>query len=77
VKKTEDLLRRYNKTRKSGFSLFGSKEPVEDVGEEERFNKQMEVDVQALKVDARTLGVDVEVLSGWKELVEVVSRPPE
>ena len=37
----------------------------------------MEADIEALKVDAKGLGVDVEELAGWKELVEVVNRPAE
>jgi len=79
VRKTEDLLRRHRKSKKTGFSLFGggATQPEEDGGDEERFKKQMEADVNALKADAATLGVDVEVLAGWKELVEVINRPAE
>ena len=78
VRKTEDLLRRHRKSKKGGLSLFGSgNAAVEDGGEEERFRKQMERDIAALKTDAKGLGVDVEDLPGWKELVDVVHRPAE
>ena len=45
--------------------------------EEERFRGQMMVDANALKGDAEALGVEVEGLEGWKELVEVINRPAE
>ncbi|ORX35364.1 oligomeric golgi complex component, COG2-domain-containing protein [Kockovaella imperatae] len=77
VRKTEDLLRRHRKTKKGGFSLFGGGTPQEDSGEEDRFKRQMQVDIEALRADARKLGVEVENLNGWKELVDVVNRPPE
>lgn len=79
VRKTEDLLRRHRKSKKTGFSLFGGSaaQPEEESGDEERFKKQMEADINALKADAATLGVDMVALAGWKELVEVVNRPAE
>ena len=80
VRKTEDLLRRHRKSKKGGFSIFGGgggSQPDEGAGEEERFKKQMQEDIHALKADALTLGVDVEKLAGWKDLVEVVERPAE
>lgn len=80
MRKTEDLLRRHRKSKKGGFSLFGggnTAQADEGVGEEERFKQQMEVDTQALKVDAARLGVHVEDLAGWRELVEVINRPAE
>lgn len=82
VRKTEDLLRRHRKSKKNTFSLFGgggggasAKEDVE--AEEERFRKQMMTDAEALKKDAEGLGVIVEALDGYKELVEVINRPAE
>jgi hypothetical protein len=78
VRKTEDLLRRHRKSKKNTFSLFGSGGVKEDVeAEEERFKGQMMVDANALKADAEALGVEVEELEGWKELVEVINRPAE
>lgn len=79
MRKTEDLLRRHRKSKKSGFSLFGgsSAQADEGAGEEERFKRQMEVDIEGLKEDARKLGVEVEGLAGWRELVEVINRPAE
>ena len=78
VRKTEDLLRRHRKSKKTGFSLFGGGSAAPEEGDEdERFKKQMEADVGALKSDAELLGVDVEGLNGWKELVQVINRPPE
>jgi hypothetical protein len=81
VRKTEDLLRRHRKSKKGGFSLFGgggaSQAEAEGAGEEERFKKQMEVDVGALRADAEKLGVEVDGLAGWEELVEVINRPAE
>ena len=53
----------------------GGKEEVE--AEEERFKGQMMVDANTLRSDAESLGVDVEELEGWKELVEVINRPAE
>lgn len=77
VRKTEDLLRRV-KSKKGGFSLFGGAAKEEDKGGEEvRFKRQMEVDLERLKEGARGLGVDVEGLQGWKEVKEVVNRPAE
>jgi hypothetical protein len=80
VRKTEDLLRRHRKSKKNTFSLFGggSSSSVEGEGEEEeRFKKQMEADVQGLRTDAESLGVQVESMVGWKELIEVVDKPLE
>jgi len=79
VRKTEELLRRHRKSKKTGFSLFGggAPQPEEEGAEEERFKKQMEADINALKTDATKLGVDMDTLAGWKELVEVVNRPAE
>ena len=80
VRKTEDLLRRHRKSKKTGFSLFGSSTSGGGEGEdqeEERFRAQMRVDMNALKKDASGLGVDVDSMAGWKELGEVVERPGE
>jgi hypothetical protein len=58
--------------------LFGGGTPAPEEGDEdERFKKQMEADVGALKADAEKLGVDVESLAGWRELVQVINRPAE
>ena len=83
MRKTEDLLRRHRKSKKGGFSLFGGNSAASEesgAGEEEdRFKRQMQVDIEALAADAKKLGVDVEQkgLEGWTKLVEVVNRPPE
>ena len=79
VRKTEDLLRRHRKSKKTGFSLFGggTTDGKEDDLEEEKFRAQMRVDIDALRTDAESFGVDVEALDGWNELVEVVNRPAE
>jgi len=53
----------------------GGKEEVE--AEEERFKGQMMIDANTLRADAESLGVNVEELEGWKELVEVINRPAE
>lgn len=78
VRKTEDLLRRHRKTKKSTFSLFSTSAASPDPdNEEERFKRQMLADIDALASDVRSLGVKVDDLAGWKELREVVTRPPE
>jgi hypothetical protein len=78
VCKTEDLLRRHRKTKKCTFSLFPSAASSPDPdNEEERFNRQMLADINALAADARSLGVVVDKLAGWTELREVVTRPAE
>lgn len=78
VRKTEDLLRRHRKSKKTGFSLFGSGgDGKEEDVEEERFRTQMRVDIEALRRDAEGLEVDVDALEGWRELSEVVDRPAE
>ncbi len=77
VRKTEDLLRRHRKGKKNTFSLFGSSvsSSAADVAEEEeRFKRQMVVDIEALAKDARSLGVTIETLPGWTELQVVVNR---
>ncbi|KAK8853311.1 hypothetical protein IAR55_004015 [Kwoniella newhampshirensis] len=84
VRKTEDLLRKHRKSKKSGFSSFfggaASSAPSGDATfeekEEERFSKQMKVDIVALRSDAEQgLRVNVEELQSWKDLVVVVNRP--
>ena len=80
VRKTEDLLRRHRKSKKTGFSLFGGGGGAGKEGEgedEERFVKQMWVDIEKLKLEAEELGVIVDDLAGWRELKEVVERPAE
>lgn len=79
VRKTEDLLRRHRKSKKSGFSLFGSSsaQPSDTAEEDERFRRQMRADIDALAADAKGLGADVDAMAQWKELVDVVERPPE
>ena len=77
VRKTEDLLRRHRKSKKGGFSLFGSGTPQDDTAEEDRFKRQMQVDIEALAKVAKSLRVEVRELRGWKELEDVVNRPPE
>lgn len=81
VRKTEDLLRRHKKSKKSGFSLFGAasagtSDKQEQDGDE-RFRLQMRCDVDALAADAKALGVQVEGIPAWKELLDVADRPAE
>ncbi|EJT49997.1 hypothetical protein A1Q1_00838 [Trichosporon asahii var. asahii CBS 2479] len=78
VRKTEDLLRRHRKTRKGGFSLFGSQNAAQDDGaDDERFKAQMLADVEGLAADAKSLGVTVDNMASWAELKDVVQRPAE
>lgn len=81
VRKTEDLLRRHRKGKKSGFSLFGSGSQEDQAGdiveEERRFDEQMKRDVDDLGRQATGLGVPVEQLAEWRELEEVAERPLE
>ena len=77
VKKTEDLLQRHRKSKKTTFSLFGSSGTVDVEVEEERFKLQMLTDVEALGKDARGLGVELGKLWSWRELLEVCNRPAE
>ncbi|BEI94590.1 uncharacterized protein CcaverHIS019_0701620 [Cutaneotrichosporon cavernicola] len=78
VRKTEDLLRRHRKSKKSGFSLFGSSSAAAPEGDEdERFRQQMRSDIDALAADAKSLGAPVGGMTQWKELVDVVERPAE
>lgn len=78
VRKTEDLLRRHRKTRKGGFSLFGSQNSAQDDGaDDERFKAQMLADIDGLAADAKSLGVDVGTMASWAELKDVVERPAE
>ncbi|KAJ9098237.1 hypothetical protein QFC21_004566 [Naganishia friedmannii] len=79
VRKTEELLRRHRKGKKTGFSLFGSSttNTVPTVEEEEqRFRKQMMTDILALAKEAEKLGFAVEDgtklnVPGWSTLIEV------
>ncbi|WVN87517.1 uncharacterized protein L203_102700 [Cryptococcus depauperatus CBS 7841] len=89
VKKTEDLLRKHRKSKKTGLSSFfggggGSGDSaaikegdVSGVKEEEMFTNQMKTDIAALRKDVEGLGVDVEGLESWKELQAVVDKPSE
>jgi hypothetical protein len=84
VRKTEDLVRRVRKGKKSTFSLFGSSNDQSLTAEEEddRFRKQMLVDVEALGKDAESLGVSVEgdgpaAVAGWASLKDVITRDGE
>lgn len=74
VKKTEDLLRRHRKGKKSAFSLFGGASTNDD-GEEERFTAQMLVDVKALAEVAEKVGVNAEELTSYREIWEVLRHP--
>nr|ODO04208.1 hypothetical protein L204_00563 [Cryptococcus depauperatus CBS 7855] len=89
VKKTEDLLRKHRKSKKTGLSSFfggggGSGDSaaikegdISGVKEEEMFTNQMKTDIAALRKDVEGLGVDVEGLESWKELQAVVDKPSE
>ena len=82
VQKTEDLLRRHRKGKKSTFSLFGSASNASAVSieeEEERFKQQMLVDIKAFGKASENLGVSPESpeqgeLAGWKALLETAER---
>ncbi|OWZ51634.1 hypothetical protein C356_02186 [Cryptococcus neoformans c45] len=80
VKKTEDLLRKHRKSKKSGITSFfggGGHDGEGGEKEEERFINQMKVDIDALKEDAKGLGVDPESMDSWNELLAVVNKPGE
>lgn len=80
VKKTEDLLRKHRKSKKSGITSFfggGGHDGGSGEKEEERFTNQMKVDIDALKEDAKGLGVDPESMNSWNELLAVVNKPDE
>ena len=85
VQKTEDLLRRHRKGKKSTFSLFGSASNTSAVSieeEEERFKQQMIVDIRAFGKASENLGVVPESpeqgeLAGWKALLETAERNSE
>ncbi|EAL18864.1 hypothetical protein CNBI1250 [Cryptococcus deneoformans B-3501A] len=80
VKKTEDLLRKHRKSKKSGITSFfggGGHDGGSGEKEEERFTNQMKVDIDALKEDAKGLGVDPESMNSWNELLAVVNKPGE
>lgn len=87
MKKTEDLLRKHRKSKKSGITSFfsgggsggggGGHDDGSGEKEEERFTNQMKVDIDALKEDAKGLGVDPESMDSWNELLAVVNKPDE
>ncbi|KAK6909291.1 hypothetical protein I203_103308 [Kwoniella mangroviensis CBS 8507] len=88
VRKTEDLLRKHRKSKKTGLSSFFSSsssattatdpEGGKEEKEEERFRSQMLIDINTLREDAKRLcGVDIQELSSWKELVDVINKPSE
>lgn len=86
VKKTEDLLRKHRKSKKSGITSFfggggggggGGHDDGSVEKEEERFTNQMKIDIDALKEDAKGLGVDPESMDSWNELLAVVNKPGE
>lgn len=78
VRKTEDLLRRHRKGRKSGFSLFGSgggDENNDDGDEEGRFDAQMRLDIETLGKEAKTFSVEVGELQAWHDLKDAMDNP--
>lgn len=86
MKKTEDLLRKHRKSKKSGITSFfsgggggggGGHDDGSGEKEEERFTNQMKVDIDALKEDAKGLGVVPESMDSWNELLAVVNKPGE
>lgn len=79
VRKTEDLLRRHRKSKKTTFSLFGSSGPsaAEAELEDDRFRQQMLADTAALAEEVKAFGVDVADLPGWVESQDVINRPAE
>ncbi|KGB78784.2 hypothetical protein CNBG_4622 [Cryptococcus deuterogattii R265] len=85
VKKTEDLLRKHRKSKKSGITSFfgggggggGGHDDGSGEKEEERFTNQMKIDIDALKEDAKGLGVGPESMDSWNELLAVVNKPGE
>ncbi|WVW86287.1 hypothetical protein I302_108329 [Kwoniella bestiolae CBS 10118] len=87
VKKTEDLLRKHRKSKKTGLSSFFSTSSSgatstegdgKEEKEEERFKLQMIKDIDTLRQDAsKSCEVDIEELGSWKELVDVINKPSE
>lgn len=85
IRKTEDLVRRVRKNKKSGFSLFGSSTADQGLSaeeEDERFKRQMLTDVEAMGEDAGGLGISPEAegdagVPGWSGLRDVITREGE
>lgn len=83
MKKTEDSLRRYNKSKRSTFMLFGAASSAAAVAgddkearDEARIRSQMVLDVETLGKNARSLGnvIDVDGSEEFKELLSIASQ---
>jgi hypothetical protein len=59
VRKTEDLLKRHRKIKKTGFSLFGGGGAQDAPGDDGAFDAQMKTDIEALGAALEGFGVDV------------------
>lgn len=76
MKKTEDSLRRYNKSKRSTFMLFGANNGNGAAGgdkegrDEIRIRAQMVLDVETLGKNARSLGAMIDV-DGSEEYAEL------
>lgn len=72
MKKTEESLRRLKKGKMPAFSLFSGGSPAanrdQETRDEERVRAQMVLDVAALGNDARSLHVDVDNHTAFREL---------
>lgn len=74
VRKTEDLLKRHRKIKKTGFSLFGGG-AQESAGDDGAFDAQMTTDVEALSLAFEGTGVDVKGMEEYGKLEEAMVMP--
>jgi len=81
MKKTEDSLRRYNKSKRSTFMLFGPNNASgaaagdKEGRDEFRIRAQMVLDVETLGKNAKSLGtmIDVDRSEEYKELMALAA----
>ncbi|WWC91827.1 uncharacterized protein L201_006774 [Kwoniella dendrophila CBS 6074] len=91
VKKTEDLLRKHRKSKKTGglSSFFGSSNANSNTNdnnsetekEEEKFKNQMLIDIDTLRYNVKndldlSIENDLESLQSWTDLMTVVNSKP-
>lgn len=77
VRKTEDLLKRHRKIKKTGFSLFGGGAAAEGAGDDGAFDAQMKTDIEALGAALEELGVDVGASEDFGKLREALTASLE
>ena len=75
MKKVDDSLRKLKKARQ-GFSLFGSNKQTGEsaAADEDKVKVQMQTDVEALIMDAATLGTSVESSKALLSLREAAMK---